>query len=46
MDIEDAHKLKILSTEEVVAAFMGFFEQEEHSHMCRVMEAVDDLTRK
>ncbi len=46
MDIEDAHKLKILSTEEVVAAFMGFFEQEEHSHMCRVMEAVDDPNEK
>lgn len=35
MDIEDAHKLKILTTEETKQLFMGFFEDERIEHIRR-----------
>ncbi len=46
MDIEDAHKLKILSTSEVIEAFMAFFPKERHPHMQNVMDSVDDPNEK
>lgn len=42
MDIEDAHKLKILSTQEVIDAFMNFFPASRRQSMKEVMERVDD----
>ncbi|MBO5444087.1 MAG: dNTP triphosphohydrolase [Muribaculaceae bacterium] len=42
MDIEDAHKLKILSTEEVKSLMLGYFEPQEQEHMLRSMKRLDD----
>lgn len=42
MDIEDAHKLKILSTEEVISLLLGFFDPEEQSHIRQSMKRLDD----
>lgn len=46
MDIEDAHKLKILSTDEVINAFMAFFPDEKHRHMQDIMADVEDPNEK
>ncbi len=46
MDIEDAHKLKILGTGEVIDAFLAFFEPERRAHMHEVMDMVDDPNEK
>lgn len=46
MDIEDAHKLKILSTAEVLDAFLGFFNEERRVQMQKVMESVTDPNEK
>ena len=46
MDIEDAHKLKILTTAEVVELLTGFFDDERRDHMLEVMENVDDPNEK
>lgn len=42
MDIEDAHKLKILDIEEVKRLLLGFFSSEEQSHMRQSMRRLDD----
>lgn len=46
MDIEDAHKLKILSTEEVLPLLLSFFEPGRRAHIERIMENVDDPNEK
>ena len=46
MDIEDAHKLKILSTSEVIDAFLGFFDLERQEHLRRGMGHVSDPNEK
>ncbi|MDE5567730.1 MAG: dNTP triphosphohydrolase [Muribaculaceae bacterium] len=46
MDIEDAHKLKILGTEEVIELLSGYFPDEERAHMQEVMNRVDDPNEK
>ena len=46
MDIEDAHKLKILSTAEVIDAFLGFFDAGRRDHMLRAMSHVSDPNEK
>lgn len=46
MDIEDAHKLKILTTQEVMELLLGFFDEERKQHMISVMENVDDPNEK
>lgn len=46
MDIEDAHKLKILGTREVIEAFLAFFPPEKHEHMKKIMEHVNDPNEK
>lgn len=42
MDIEDAHKLRILSTGEVRDLFMQFFPEERRARIAGVMEALSD----
>lgn len=46
MDIEDAHKLGILSTEQVIELMLGFFEPERVARICDVMSHVDDANEK
>lgn len=46
MDIEDAHKLKIIPTRRVIDAFMSFFPEERRLRMEEVMDAVDDPNEK
>lgn len=46
MDIEDGHKLKIISTEETINLLMGFFNEERQQHMREVMENVADPNEK
>lgn len=42
MDIEDSHRLKILSTEDVKALLLGFFEPKEQERMRRSMARLND----
>ena len=42
MDIEDACKLHILTTEEAIQLLLNFFEGERLNHIIRVMKMVDD----
>lgn len=42
MDIEDAHKLKILSHEEVTGLLLGFFDASRRNHMLEIMENIAD----
>lgn len=42
MDIEDAHKLRILSTAQVRDLFLGFFDEARRGRLSRVMEHLDD----
>lgn len=46
MDIEDAHKLGILSTERTVNLFLNFFEEERKEHMRKVMLKVSDTNEQ
>lgn len=46
MDMEDAHKLRILTTDEVISAFLSFFPEERRAHMNEVMATVDDPNEK
>lgn len=46
MDIEDAHKLKILSTEEVLPLLLSYFDTAKQEHMERVMAHVEDPNEK
>lgn len=46
MDIEDAHKLKVISTEEVIDALLSFFEESRREQCRRVMAVVDDPNEK
>jgi dGTPase len=46
MDMEDAHKLKILTTVEVIDAMLSYFEPETREHMQGVMAHVDDPNEK
>ncbi len=46
MDIEDAHKLKIVSTEEVIPLFLAFFDDARKAHAERVMGYVEDPNEK
>jgi dGTPase len=42
MDLEDAHKLKILTTEEVIDTLLAYFDGERRVHIKEVMEHVSD----
>lgn len=46
MDIEDAHKLKLLNCDEVVRLFMGFFNEERIVRMQKVLDTLDDNNEK
>ncbi len=42
MDIEDSHRLKILSTDEVKSHFLAFFDEEKQRRMERMMSRLKD----
>jgi dGTPase len=42
MDLEDAHKLKIISTDEVKSLLLGFFSEERRQRCEAVMRHIDD----
>ncbi len=46
MDIEDGHKLKIISTEETVDVLTAFFDEERKQHIHQVMAGVADPNEK
>lgn len=46
MDIEDAHKLGILSSQETIELFLNFFESDRQKHMCHTMEYVHDVNEQ
>lgn len=46
MDIEDAHKLRVVGTDEVIRLFLGFFDEEKRRHMIDVMDKVEDPNEK
>ena len=46
MDIEDACKLHILTTEEAIQLLLNFFEGERLDHIIRVMKMVDDTNEQ
>ncbi|MEG1403805.1 dGTP triphosphohydrolase [Bacteroides sp.] len=46
MDIEDACKLRILTSEETIGLLLGFFEGERHEHIARIMKMVDDTNEQ
>ena len=46
MDMEDAHKLKIVNTRETLELMLGFFSEERKARMQRVMEHVVDKNEK
>ena len=46
MDIEDAHKLHILSTEKTIELFMNFFPEERRIKMHKTMSVVNDVNEQ
>lgn len=46
MDIEDAHKLKILTTEETVNLLLGFFEGDQRDRINSRMMSVEDTNER
>ncbi|MDE6339583.1 MAG: deoxyguanosinetriphosphate triphosphohydrolase [Muribaculaceae bacterium] len=46
MDLEDAHKLKIIGREEVIGLFLSFFPEDEHPRMKRTLDKLADPNEK
>ncbi|MDH6306965.1 dGTPase [Parabacteroides sp. PF5-5] len=46
MDIEDAHKLRILTSEETIGLLLGFFEGDKLNRINEVMHKVDDINEQ
>ncbi|MBO7067751.1 MAG: dNTP triphosphohydrolase [Bacteroidaceae bacterium] len=46
MDIEDAHKLKLLTTEQVKELFLNYFEEEQRNHIADRMKTLDDVNEQ
>ena len=46
MDIEDAHKLKILTTDETIALFLGFFDEKRKARILETMKMVTDVNEQ
>lgn len=46
MDMEDAHKLRILSTAEVTEVLLGYFDDDRRDHICRIMQGISDPNEK
>jgi len=42
MDIEDAHKLKILTTNETISLFLGYFDEQRKERILETMQMVTD----
>ena len=46
MDIEDAHKLKLLSTDECIDLMLNFFSEDKKNRALSIMDMVDDVNEK
>ncbi len=46
MDLEDAHKLKILTTEETRQLLLGFFDEEKRAHAQEICDMVHDVNEQ
>lgn len=46
MDIEDAHKLKILTTEETQDLLMSYFDEDRKARICRTFDIVHDTNEQ
>lgn len=46
MDIEDAHKLKILTTDETLQLFMAYFNAERRARIHKVLQMLGDVNEK
>ncbi|MBE6288150.1 MAG: deoxyguanosinetriphosphate triphosphohydrolase [Mediterranea massiliensis] len=46
MDIEDAHKLKILTTDEVKELLLAYFERDKQLHMMQTLDMVSDINEQ
>lgn len=46
MDIEDAHKLKILTTDEVKKLLLAYFDEERQEHMHKTLKIVNDVNEQ
>jgi len=46
MDLEDAHKLRLLTTEETKRVLLGFCDPSRHGHIEAVLEKVEDVNEK
>ncbi len=46
MDMEDAHKLKIIGTREVIDLMLGFFDEKDIAHKKHVMDKISDKNEK
>ena len=46
MDLEDAHKLKIIGLQEVMDLLLGFFDPKDHPRMHRTLNKLDDPNEK
>ena len=46
MDIEDAHKLKLLSTQETKELLLAFFTEERKKHICEICSEIDDVNEQ
>lgn len=46
MDLEDAHKLRIISTEKIIELFLSFFDEERQQKMRHTMTIVDDVNEQ
>jgi len=46
MDIEDAHKLKILTTSETQELLLGYFDETRKEHMLKTFEIVSDINEQ
>lgn len=46
MDIEDAHKLRLISTEQTVGLLLNFFDEERRNHRKEHMKVIDDVNEQ
>ena len=46
MDLEDAHKLKILSTEKTIELMMSFLKDQEQAHAREIIDMVSDVNEQ
>ena len=46
MDIEDAHKLKILTTDETKSLLLSFFDEQHQAHKLETMQRVEDTNEQ